>query len=85
MFYKDVEKLISTPFKRLTGVKREVFKQMSDVVNAAKACSRKHPGRGTPAQLSTADTLLLLMMYCREYRTQFHIGVTYGISGSRVC
>jgi hypothetical protein len=24
-------------------------------------------------------------MYYREYRTQFHIGVTYGISESRVC
>jgi hypothetical protein len=24
-------------------------------------------------------------MYCREYRTQFHIGVTYGPSESRVC
>ena len=24
-------------------------------------------------------------MYYREYRTQFHIGITYGISESRVC
>jgi hypothetical protein len=24
-------------------------------------------------------------MYCREYRTQFYIGVSYGISESRVC
>jgi DNA-directed RNA polymerase specialized sigma subunit len=26
-----------------------------------------------------------MLMYYREYRTQFHIGVTYGISESRVC
>ncbi|MDR2681185.1 MAG: transposase family protein, partial [Tannerella sp.] len=24
-------------------------------------------------------------MYCREYRTRFHIGVTYCLSESRVC
>ncbi|MDR0365019.1 MAG: transposase family protein [Bacteroidales bacterium] len=24
-------------------------------------------------------------MYYREYRTQFHIGITYGVSESRVC
>jgi hypothetical protein len=85
MFYKDVEKLSSTQFKRLTGVKREVFKQMLDVVNESKAGSRKHPSRGTPPKLSHADKLLLLLMYYREYRTQFHIGVPYGISESRVC
>ncbi|MDR0573378.1 MAG: IS5 family transposase [Tannerella sp.] len=69
----------------ITGVKREVFEQMLEVVNEAKSCSRKHPTRGTPAKLSNADKLLLLLMYYREYRTQFHIGVTYGISESRVC
>jgi hypothetical protein len=85
MFYKEIEKLNSKRFKRLTGVKREVFDQMHTVVNEAKTCSRKHPTRGTPAKLSNADKLLLLLMYYREYRTQFHIGVTYGISESRVC
>ena len=85
MFYKDIEKLKSSQFKRLTGVKREVFEQMLEVLTTAKSSSRKHPTRGTPAKLSNADKLLLLLMYYREYRTQFHIGVTYGISESRVC
>ena len=83
MFYKDVEKLSSAQFKRLTGVKQEVFEQMLEVLNRAKASSRKHPTRGTPPKLSNADKLLLLLMYYRKYRTQFHIGVTYGISESR--
>jgi hypothetical protein len=26
-----------------------------------------------------------MLMYYREYRSQFHIGITYGISESRVC
>jgi hypothetical protein len=85
MFYTDVENLSSIRFKRLTGVKREVFKQMLEVLNDAKAKWRKHPSRGAPARLSNADKLLLLFMYYREYRTQFHTGVTYGISESRVC
>ena len=85
MFYKDIENFSLPLFKRLTGVKREVFAQMLAVVDAAKIASRKHPTRGTPPKLSNADKLLLLLMYYREYRTQFHIGVTYGISESRVC
>ena len=85
MFYKDIENLSFSKFKRLTGVKREVFSQMLDVLTSSKVSSRKHPTRGTPAKLSHADKLLLLLMYYREYRTQFHIGITYGVSESRVC
>ncbi|MDR2691057.1 MAG: transposase family protein [Dysgonamonadaceae bacterium] len=72
-------------FKRLTGVKGEVFEQMPEVLHASKAGLRKHSFGGAPAKLSKADKLPLLLMYCREYRTQFHIGVTYGLSESRVC
>jgi hypothetical protein len=85
MFYKDIEELAPAQFKRLTGVKREVFNQMLEALNEAKAKSRKHPRRGIPAKLCNADKLLLLLMYYREYRTQFHISITYGISESRVC
>jgi hypothetical protein len=58
---------------------------MLDVLTASKVSSRKHSTRGTPAKLSHADKLLLVLMYYREYRTQFHIGITYSISESRVC
>ena len=85
MFYNDIKNLNSSRFKRLTGVKREVFDQMLEVLNKSKSNSRKHPSRGAPAKLSNADKLLLLLMYYREYRTQYHISVTYGISESRVC
>ena len=85
MFYNDIISLSPGRFKRLTGVKREVFELMLETVNESKAKARKHPSRGTPPKLSNADKLLLLLMYYREYRTQFHIGITYGISESRVC
>jgi hypothetical protein len=53
---------------------------MPEVSEAAKASARKHPSRGAPPKLTNADKLLLPLMYYREYRTMFHIGVTYGVS-----
>lgn len=85
MFYNDIKGLADTKFKRLTGVKKEVFNQMLEVVEHYKLSHRKHPTRGTPAKLSNSDKLLLMLMYYREYRSQFHIAVTYDISESRVC
>jgi hypothetical protein len=72
--------LSASRFKRLTGVKRDVFALMLEVLETAKSSVRKHPGRGAPPRLTNADRLLLLLMYYREYRTMFHIGVIYGIS-----
>ena len=85
MFYKEIEKLQPTLFKRLTGVKKEVFVQMLDCITTFKQRHRKHASRGKPPKLSYADKLLLMLMYYREYRSQFHIGVTYGIAESSVC
>ena len=47
--------------------------------------NRKHATRGKPPTLSNADKILLMLMYYREYRSQFHIGITYGIAESTVC
>jgi hypothetical protein len=60
MFYKGMEKLSMTKFKCLTGVQREVFEQMPEVLNASQAGLRKHPFGGAPAGLSSADKLPLL-------------------------
>lgn len=85
MLYKDIEYLNPKHFKRLTGVKKEVFSQMLDCIDKHKQSIRKHPSRGKPPTLTNADKLLLMLMYYREYRTMFHIGVAYGISENRVC
>jgi hypothetical protein len=37
MYYRDIEKLSTAQFKRLTGVKREVFEQMPEVLSETKA------------------------------------------------
>jgi hypothetical protein len=40
---------------------------------------------GRPTKLSRADQLLMTLMYRREYRTEFHIAQSYGISEATVC
>jgi hypothetical protein len=85
MFWKQIRDLPDKRFKRLTGVKREVFLQMLDAVNNYRQQTLTYPTRGKPAKLSLEDKLLVMLMYYREYRTQEHIGITYGISESRVC
>ena len=50
-----------------------------------KRIRKKGNRRSRPFTLSTEDQVLLTLMYYREYRTQFHIGATYGISESAVC
>ena len=43
------------------------------------------PSFGRPPKLNRADQLLMTLMYWREYRTQFHIAGSYGISEATVC
>jgi hypothetical protein len=85
MFYKEIENLKPALFKRLTGVKKEVFLKMLECITNYKEKNRKHATRGKPPRLSYSDKLLLMLMYYREYRSQFHIGITYGIAESTVC
>ena len=80
MFWKDVQQLSGKQFQRLTGVKKATFLKMVEVVEQSKLANRKHAGRGSPSKLSAADQVLMMLMYYREYRTFFHIGLTYGIS-----
>jgi hypothetical protein len=79
MNYKTIEHLKDSDFKRLTGVQRETFDQMLAVVEKGLR------GFGRPPKLSRADQLLLTLMYWREYRTEFHIAQSYGVSEATVC
>ena len=79
MKYENIKNKRDKEFKRLTGVPHQLFKQMLAIVNQE---SRTF---GRPPTLSTADQLLLTLMYWREYRTQFHIAETYGVSEATVC
>jgi hypothetical protein len=79
MRYETIKDLQDTDFKRLTGVQRETFEEMLKVV-------KKGLGDfGRPPKLSRADQLLMTLMYWREYRTEFHIAQSYGVSEATIC
>ena len=79
MRYETIKHLKDTDFKRLTGIQRETFEKMLEVI--------EHGLRdfGRPPKLNRADQLLMTLMYWREYRTEFHIAQSYGISEATVC
>ena len=79
MRYENIKEWKNPNFKRLTGVKRETFEKMLEAIN------KELPNFGRPPKLSRADQLLMTLMYWREYRTQFHIAGSYGISEASVC
>ncbi len=66
-------------FLRLTGVQREVFEMMVEVVSQ---CQREF---GRPRKLSVEDQVLMTLCYWREYRSQFHIASSFGVSEATVC
>jgi hypothetical protein len=79
MRYETMKHLKGTDFKRLTGVKQETFESMLKVIEKGLR------DYGRPPKLSRADQLLMTLMYWREYRTEFHIAQSYGISEAAVC
>lgn len=79
MRYETVKSLNNKEFKRLTGVTRDTFEKMLKIVQSGL---REF---GRPPKLSRADQLLMTLMYWREYRTEFHIGIAYGVSEATVC
>ena len=79
MRYEDIKRWEDTDFKRLTGVRSKTFKKVLAVLE------KELPNFGRPPKLSRADQLLMTLMYWREYRTQFHIAGSYGISEATVC
>jgi hypothetical protein len=79
MRYETIEHLKDSDFKRLTGVQRKTFDEMLKVVEKGLR------DFGRPTKLNRADQLLMTLMYWREYRTEFHIAQSYGISEATVC
>ena len=79
MRYENLQNLKDEAFKRSTGVSRSMFDKMLTVVKSGLRDFGRTP------KLSREDQLLMTLMYWREYRTEFHIGLTYGVSESTVC
>ncbi len=86
MFWKNIKHHSEENFKRLTGVEKKTFKLMvREIRNHEKNKIRKKGNnRSRPFKLIIEDQILMMLMYYREYRTQFHIGETYGIHEANV-
>lgn len=81
MRYEKIRTLSEEQFRRLTGVQKNTFNKMLEILTEEKRANRKYRG-GRNLKLSMGDTLLMALEYLREYRTYFHIGQSYGISES---
>jgi hypothetical protein len=75
-----IKDLKDKEFYRLTGVQKNTFFKMVEILEKADTSKRELGGR--PSKLSIPDQILATLEYLREYRTYFHVGVAYGISES---
>ena len=82
MTYEQLQSLKPSVFKRKCGVRQETFEQMTEVLRPHLDRRGK---RGGQPKLSVEDQLLVVLEYWREYRTQFHIASSWGMSESAVC
>ena len=81
MKFLEVKKLENSDFKRLTGIKRPTFEKMIEILVLAEKEKMKRGGK--PHNSFIEDRLLMALEYWREYRTFFHISVSYQISESQ--
>lgn len=82
MLYQQLQTLNPSAFRRACGVKPETFEAMVKVLSPA--LNRKGK-RGGQNRLSVEEQLLLTLYYWRQYRTQFEIGLEFGVSEATVC
>jgi len=82
MTYEQLKRLKAAAFKRRCGVHPETFEQMVEVLRPQLDRRGKQGGQ---CKLNVEDQLLVALEYWREYRTQFHIATSWGLSESAVC
>jgi hypothetical protein len=82
MTYEQMKDLKPGAFKRACGVHPQTFATMLQVLRDHEQRKIK-PGR--PSTLSLEDQLLMALQYWREYRTYFHLGLSWGLAESVVC
>ena len=81
--YNQIKHLKDTDFKRLTGVSKLVYQRMVSILrNILMPTSSNRTQGGRPRKISYEDQVLLCLEYLREYRTYYHIGISYGMSES---
>ncbi len=76
MHYSELDELTTAEFKRLCGASRNTFNEMVEVL---RPHLERQGHRGGQNKLMVEDQLLIALEYWREYRSQFHIGVSWGV------
>ena len=79
---ETIKRYSNTKFRRITGVKRETFEKMIEILEPVHIKKMTKGGR-KPA-LTVEEMLLAALEYWREYRTYAHIAVSYGIDESNI-
>ena len=82
MTYEQIQALTPEAFKRACGVPPQTFETMLQVFQEHEQQKSK-PGR--PPKRSLANQLCLALQYWREYRTYFHLGLSWGVGEAVVC
>ena len=80
MKYNNLKISSDKDFRRVTGVKRQTFYAMLEILKTAHQLKKSKGGR--PNKLSIEDMLLMGLEYLREYRTYLSISKSYGIAES---
>lgn len=80
MRYDKLQKYDDEEFRRLTGIKRQTFIKIVQILQEAELNKKSRGGK--PNSLTMADRLLMSLEYMREYRTYFHVAAGYGVSES---
>ena len=80
MKYEQIRNLPDESFRRLTGVKRQTFEKMVQIL--VEGDKNKKIKGGRKNKLSLENQLLMALEYIREYRTYFHISKSYGVGES---
>jgi hypothetical protein len=76
--YNKIKNLSEENFRRKTGVKRNTFNKLVEIVLNKESERKKILGR--PSKLSYEDQVLLSLTYLREYTTYFSLGHSFAIS-----
>lgn len=80
MRWKNIGKLDSSQFRRVTGVKKSTFKKLVEILKP-KWTLRRRAG-GPKPKLNLEDQLLLTLSYWRNYGTYLETGTKFCVSES---
>jgi hypothetical protein len=80
MKFENLRNISGAQFRRVTGVKRQTFDKMVEIIKDAEKVKKAKGGR--PSKLSVENKVLMTLEYLREYRTYLHIATSYGLSES---